>query len=67
MSKTILAALWVFFVAGGLLALSKEQILIGLVMLAVSALVLSTLSAIVWMRQNKKRTAKIEKDLIFYD
>lgn len=58
MSKTILAALWVFFVAGGLLALSKEQILIGLGMLAFAALVLHAVSAIVWMRWNKGKGGK---------
>lgn len=58
MTKTILAALWVFFFAGGLLALSKEQILIGLGMLAVNAFVLPTLFAIVWMRGNKRKDGK---------
>lgn len=58
MSKTILAAVWVFFVAGGLLALSKEQILIGLGMLAVAALVLPTVSAIVWIRENHGKGGK---------
>lgn len=58
MSKTILAAVWVLFFAGGLLALSKEQVLIGLGMLAVAAFVLPTVFAIVWMRENKKKNGK---------
>lgn len=58
MSKTILAGLWVFFAAGGLLALSKEQIMIGLVMLAVNAFVFTIVFAIVWIRENRGKGGK---------
>lgn len=58
MNKTILAALWVFFVAGGVLALSKGELLIGLGMLGFAAFMLPTVCAIVWMRENKNKGKK---------
>lgn len=58
MSKTILAAVWVFFVACAPVALLKGEILIGLGTLAVAALVLPTVFAIAWMVENKNKGKK---------